>query len=140
MAYITVDYLQAYADSVNFDLSVYSEREVPAAIVVAADYFDAFYQFKDPITNPAPEAIQRASAMAAILHLKGELLVDSSTLASGAVKTRKSGVGPLSTEITYFDGTAPTTKRNTPLIDGLLKPYLADDSPQIRAFSVGRRC
>lgn len=141
MAYITRQYLENYAYERNYNIYQYPPADIDASIIVAADFIDAYYEFKTPLASmsPLPDAIQKANAMAAIMHLEGLLLVDNSAIASGVILSEEGDLKGIKGKVVYQEGTAQTYKRNTPMIDNLLKPYLVDQSG-IQAFSVGRRC
>lgn len=128
MSYIDLAYLKQYALDRSVDLIAYSDDQLQSAIVVAADFFDAYYTFHPKLDSYAtlPDNIQKASAEAAIMHLDGLLLVDNASLASGSVESESKtleGVG--SKSVTYAKGSQQTFKRNTPLIDLWLRPYLS---------------
>lgn len=141
MAYITEAYLMAFASGREIDLYQYEPAKVAASLTVAADYIDAYYKFCTPLSSytTLPEPIQRANAMAAIYHLEGKLLIDPSANANGAIKSEEKELKGMVKKVSYDTSGAALNKPRTPLIDGLLKPYLCSDSV-IQAFSVGRRC
>lgn len=141
MAYITDEYLKSYASGRDIDISQYPPVKVDASRTVAADYIDGHYQFCTPLSSYSelPEPIQRANAMAAILHLQGKLLIDQSANTNGAIKSEEKEIKGMVKKVSYDTSTAAVSKSRTPLIDGLLKPYLCEGN-QIQVFSVGRRC
>lgn len=140
MAYITEEYLTEYAAGREIDLYQYEPQKITASLNVAADYLDGYYRFCVPLSSYAvlPEPIQRANAMAAVQHLEGKLLIDPAANPNGAIKSEEGEVKGLVSKVSYDTSGAALNKSRTPLIDGLLKPYLCNNV--IQAFSVGRRC
>lgn len=141
MAYITAEYLNQFAEDRSFPIYEYEKIQIDSSIIVAADFINAYYTFKTPLSSYSvlPEPIQQANAMAAVLHLQGLLLVNPSTAINGVITSEEKELKGLKKKVTYDKDTASLEKMRTPLIDGLLKPYLVDENA-IQAFSVGRRC
>lgn len=136
MSYITTDYLQSYCTSRNIDLSGYDPAQIDASIILAADFFDIYYTFEPALTtyDPLPDMLKRASAEAAIMALRGQLFVDLDTTASGIIESEsKSLDGVGSKSVTYAANSMPTYKRNSPVIDALVRPYLAQSRGVYRA-------
>lgn len=141
MAYITEEYLNQYAASRGIDMYLYEPEAVTASLNVAADYIDGHYQFCTPLSSYSelPEPIQRANAMAAIQHLDGKLLLDPGANLNGAIKSEEKELKGMIKKVAYDTTGAVINKSRTPMIDGLLKPYLCNGN-RIQVFSVGRRC
>ncbi len=128
MSYITTSYLQQYCTERNIDLSAYGPADIDASVVKAADFFDIYYTFEPTLDtyDPLPDMLKRASAEASIMALRGELFVTSSAFSNGVVESEtKSLDGVGSKSVTYAANSAPTFKRNTPVVDALVRPYLA---------------
>lgn len=128
MAYITTDYLQTYCAERNIDLSLYDPAQIDASVILAADYFDIYYTFEPALStySPLPDMLKRASAEAAIMALRGQLFVDLDATVNGSVQSEtKSLDGVGSKSVTYANGGASTYKRNSPVVDALVRPYLA---------------
>lgn len=128
MAYITTDYLQTYCAERNIDLCSYDPAQIDASVILAADFFDIYYNFAPALStySPLPDMLKRASAEAAVMALRGQLFVDASNYVNGIVESEsKSLDGVGSKTVTYAAGSASTYKRSTPTIDSLVRPYLA---------------
>jgi len=128
MAYITTSYLQQYCTERNIDLSSYDPAQIDASVILAADFFDIYYTFEPTLTtyDPLPDMLKRASAEAAVMALRGQLFVDLDSTASGLVESEsKSLDGVGSKTVTYAANSMSAFKRNTPTIDALVRPYLA---------------
>lgn len=128
MSYITTEYLQQYCAARNTDLSAYGPADIDASVIKSADFFDIYYTFEPALTtyDPLPDMLKRASAEAAIMALRGQLFVDPESVSSGVVESEsKSLDGVGSKTVTYAANSAPTFKRSTPVIDALVRPYLA---------------
>jgi hypothetical protein len=139
-AYITLEYLESFATEREIDLYEYDPALVRASLVAAADFLNAYYKFVTPLSaySVIPEPIQQANALAAILHLQGLLFVDPSANLGGVVVSEEKEMKGFKKKVTYEKGTAITEKMRTPVIDGLLRPYVIDENG-IQVFSVGRR-
>lgn len=135
--YISVAYLDTWADERGIDLSAYDSDAKEAAIVTSClDYMEVFYTFKgDPLEEdqalqlPTDEVtinakIKQASAQAAYYQLQGTLIIDHATSNTAEVKRLREKVDVIEQETEYVEGTRNTYKVNTPIIDRLLKPYL----------------
>lgn len=134
MSYITTEQLLSYCAARNIDLTAYSEADIDASVVLAADFFDIYYTFYPELSTyeTLPQSIISAQCEAAVMQLKGLLFVDNSQIASGSIVSKTEsldGVG--STSVTYASGGASTYKRNTPVIDALVRPYLAQNSGKV---------
>ena len=137
MSYITLAYLQQYADERAIELFEYDDIQLGAALVIAADFIDAYYNFAKPLDDYAPEPlptnIQKANAEAAIMHLRGLLLVDSAAVSAGTIEsTSKSLDGVGSASVTYAKGSQQTYKRSTPIIDRWLQPFMSAQSSRLQ--------
>ena len=137
-AYIDAAYLQSYAAARGYDLSGYTQSQIEAAIIIAAqDWIDGQHSFSheklkadQALAFPRtvfgmPEQIKLANAKAAYLQLKGALLVDTTAInASGIVESESKSVGPLSKSVTYRAGSYQLYGRVLPVdLTNLLLPY-----------------
>lgn len=117
----------------------YTQSAIEGALVISAkDWIDGQHTFRyeilvedQALSFPRavfgfPSNIPLANCKAAILQLKGALLVDTSKIStSGTVTSESKQLGPLSKSVTYKDGTDQTYYRVLPVdLTRLLKPYL----------------
>ncbi len=136
MSYITTEYLQTYCAERNIDLSAYDSAMLDASIVLAADFFDIYYTFAPTLDtyNPLPDMLKRASAEAAIMALRGQLFVDLDSVSNGLVESEsKSLDGVGSKSVSYASGSVSAYKRSSPVVDALVRPYLAQTRGVYRA-------
>lgn len=138
-AYIDVAYLDNYAALRATDLSAYDNTAKEAAIITCTiDFIDIYYDFRGTLVNESQSLslptdlvainkdIKSAAANGAILQLKGLLLVDTSLIGqAGIVKSESKKLDVLETETEYFENSTSNYKRDSPLIDRLLRKYLS---------------
>lgn len=138
---------QAYASAAEFNAYMtersqthsYSAQAIEGALVAGAkDWIDGQHEFansklvetqalKFPRTVfEFPASIKIANIKAALLHLQGALLVDTTAISTGGdVESKTEKVGELSESVTYRNGTSQTYSRVVPLeLTNLLRPYL----------------
>lgn len=136
MSYITTEYLDHYCTERNIDLSIYDQAQIDASVVLAADFFDIYYTFAPALStyDPLPDMLKRASAEAAIMALRGQLFVDLDSVSSGLVESEtKSLDGVGSKSVSYAAGSVSAYKRSSPVVDALVRPYLAQTRGVYRA-------
>jgi hypothetical protein len=150
-SYASVAELNAYAEF-RFDLTAYTNTQKEAALVVASsDWIDGYHSFRSEsltetqglffptLLDALPYAVKEASMKAALLQLRGLLLVDLSTLnVNGSVESESKSVGPLSKSATYKKGSAQRYSRVLPTdLTNLLNPYLLAGCSSIgRAYRI----
>lgn len=143
-AYIDVAFLRDYYTARGVTLPS-DDGALEAAITVATlDYVDFFFKFREKPLNDAqalkapfersgfPEAVKRATAVAAYLHTEGLLFVDKSTnLQQGQVKRTRRKLEGLETENEYVEHTGKKVTYYNPEIKILLKPFLKRHCSQL---------
>lgn len=139
--YCSVDYLDAYLAERGLEHGHGTSEKEDALVIAAKDWIDGEHDFagdkllttqalKFPRTDwdGVPEDIMKANAIAAHMHMHGQLLVDLSTISvNGQISSESKAVGPLSKSVSYESGSAQVYSRIIPRqLNNLLKPYLAN--------------
>jgi hypothetical protein len=148
--YCSVDYLDAYLTKRGLEHGHSTQDKESALVIAAQDWLDGQHQFTSEETTDTqslafprvdfgvPEAIKKANALAAHLHLHGLLLVDTSKINQlGVVKAESKNLDTLSKSVEYFEGSAQLYERVLPAnLKALIRPYLENSGGLGRTYRV----
>lgn len=121
-----------------------TDAQIESALIISSiDFIDAMHTFKGVVVSedqlmklPTDEVtiadIVPAAMAAAKMHLEGLLFVDLSLIShTGTIESETKSIGSLSKSITYSANTSQSSRRLTPVINALLRPFLLTSSQSV---------